>query len=452
MTLVTDDPATLDTDKSASSGSNRLGSVAARATRYAAGVVTDGVRHIEGNMVPVGICAAITFPTYWFVWKFLFPQPYENLWVRLVGTLLCVGLAAKDRWPGWCRRYLPAYWLGTILYSGPFFFTFMLLQNSISTIWLMSTMAGLFLLVLLLDWISLIVVFIAGSLLAWGAHLAASPGVVTVTLYLEFVPIFLFALIAGTIFNYKAAGLRQAKERARLELGSLLAKEMQSPLTSLRTSTASLGKLLPVLVAAYPENPRKNGSETLPAQQLSALERVPARIEEAAEQFTGILEMLMLEGGQVDAGRQRASSVQRCLDDAIARLPLAAELDRARIIIDRQHDFLFHGSPVLMAHVLARVFEASLNEIYNETGAELVITLGQSGAWNYLRLIDSSADLHKASSRLRFGLSRGDRQFSHRPDLALADLMMERIGGSVTHMLAAGRTFETVLWFPQPGA
>jgi len=453
MTLATDQTTVLDAGNPLPTGSGDIGSALQRATQYVAAVILGGIRHVESNMVPVCLCAAVMFPAYWFVWKFLFPQPYENIWIRLFGTLLCFAIAAKDRWPSRWRRYLPVLWLGTVLYCGPFFFTFMLLQNDTSTIWLMSTMAGLFLVVLLLDWISVFLLFITGSLLAWQIHAMVSPGVPTsVNLYFEFVPIFLFTLTAGTIFSYKAAGLRQAKERARLELGLLLAKEMQSPLVSIRTNAASLSRFLPTLVHAYPQGGRQPGASEPTSRQLAALERVPARVEEAAEQIGGIIGMLIPEGGDAAAGEQRAASMLRCLDDAVARLPFAAELDRARILIDRRNDFLFHGSPVLMAHVLARVLEAALNEIYSETGAELVVNLGQAGCWNYLRLTDSSAGLRGTAVRLLRRVSWNDREFSNRPDLALANLALERMGGTVTRSIAFGRTDETVLWFPLPGA
>src|SRR5271156_308 len=96
---------------------------------YISRVVIEGVQQVEANIAPVCICGAITFPLYWLVWKYLFPQPYENLTLRLVGPALCLLLAAKDWWPPLVRRYLPVLWLAMLLYALPFFFTFMLLQN-----------------------------------------------------------------------------------------------------------------------------------------------------------------------------------------------------------------------------------------------------------------------------------------------------------------------------------
>jgi hypothetical protein len=140
----------------------------------------------------------------------------------------------------------------------------------------------------------------------------------------------------------------------------------------------------------------------------------------------------------------------RSLDEAVARLPVAADLDRARIIVHRQHDFIFHGSPALMVHVLARVLEASFSEACTE-GADLVLALGHSGDRNYLRLTDSLADMHRLGSRLLSGLLRTDREYVNRPDLALAEFVFERMGGTVVRTLAFGRTQEAIFWLPQVG-
>ena len=426
-----------------------------RLAQNIADVVMGGLRHVEGNIVPVCICGAIMFPVYWLVWKYLFPQPYENLPLRLVGSGLCLLLAIKDWWPTAMRRYLPVIWLGMILYALPFFFTFMLLQNNTSDIWLMSTLSALFLMVLLLDWISLIVCFFIGSLLAWRLHLLVSPGVTGLNLYVEFIPVLLFAVIAGTVFNYKAAGLRQAQERARLDIGSLIAKEIQSPLFSIRTNAVSLSKFLPALIRSYAPA-AKETAEAFTQPQLAALERVPTRIDDAVEQISSVLEILLMQNDQAagDTGASRSLSITRCVDDAIGRLPLKNELDRSRLIFHRENDFRVGRSPALISHLLTGVIEASFNLIYDRTGGELVIELGQTGRWNYVRLKDSSVGLRPppAAKLPRFGIMGGDKEFSNRPDLAFAKLVLERIGGSVTHNVEFSRTTDVVLWFPRPGA
>lgn len=456
MIIANQQTATLETEKAGGGNASLAGSALRQMAGFVAGVVMGGVRHVEANIVPVCICGAIMFPAYWIVWKYLFPQPYENIWLRLVGSALCLFVAAKNWWPRGLRPYLPVIWLGNVLYAGPFFFTFMLLQNNTSDVWLMSTLAALFLVVLLVDWISLISLFVVGSFIAWRVHLLVSPGLAAVNLYAEFVPIFLFALIAGTVFNYKAAGLRQAGERARREIGALMAQEVQSPLFSVRTHAASLSKFLPTLIRTYVEQGQDDRQpRTVPESQLRALERLPTRIEEAIEQINSMIETLLAQDGRQMAGGSGSPtvSIAQCIDEAVARLPLRAELDRARIIFHRGNDFRFGGSRALMTQVLTRVLEASFDAIYSETGAELVIDLVEAGEWNGLRLRDSSAELGPAAKGLlRFGFAREDKDFTNRSDLALANLVLERMGGSVSRTVALGGAGEVLLWFPRPGA
>jgi hypothetical protein len=412
----------------------------------AGGVVMNGVRHIEGNLVPVCICAATLFLAYWVVWKYLFPQPYENLSIRLIGCALCLVVAAKDWWPQRLRRFLPIMWLLTVLYSGPFFFTFMLLQNNASELWLMSTLAAMFLSVLLLDWLSLLVLTLLGSLLAWQLHLLISPETTAFTLYLQYVPVFLFPVVCGTIFNYKAAIIRETKERARLEVGELTAKEMQSPLFGVRTHATSLSKLLPVLIA----NAQSSGTP-LPEGQLRALERLPDRIAEEIDEMGGIIDVLLAprHGKNVEAKPFRLLQISRSIEEAIGRLVANEQVDHSRLKFRRENDFRFYGPTRLVAQILARVLEAALEPIYDDSYASLMIDLGRSGEWNFVRIRANAFEYERAAfTGARFGFERSNQDFSKRPDLAFANLVMERLGGSLTLRTALGGRTETMLWFP----
>src|SRR5699024_479593 len=104
--------------------------------------LAQSAEYSKPNMLLVGLVAVIGFPLYYVIWKFIFPQPYENLPLRLLGAALCVPLLLVGHLPHACRRYLTVYWLFALLYTLPFYFTFMLLKNDISAVWGMSTMAA----------------------------------------------------------------------------------------------------------------------------------------------------------------------------------------------------------------------------------------------------------------------------------------------------------------------
>ena len=80
-----------------------------------------------------GLVAAIGFPLYYVIWQVWFPQPYENLPLRVLGSVIFVPIVFVRLWPEFLKRLFPLYWYLALLFALPFFFTFMLLKNNGST-------------------------------------------------------------------------------------------------------------------------------------------------------------------------------------------------------------------------------------------------------------------------------------------------------------------------------
>ncbi|NAX39252.1 hybrid sensor histidine kinase/response regulator, partial [Vibrio sp. V26_P1S5P106] len=106
-------------------------------------------QYAEPNLTLVGWMGLIGFPIYYYVWAYLFPQPYESLALRSFCSLLFAGIAFRHAFPKVLHRYLPYYYLVSIGFCLPFFFFYMMLMNGWSTEWAMSFMASIFLHILL---------------------------------------------------------------------------------------------------------------------------------------------------------------------------------------------------------------------------------------------------------------------------------------------------------------
>ncbi len=91
----------------------------------------------------------VGFPVYFVVWEYLFPQPYENLTLRLLCSVLFFGIIFRKHVPFEWRKYLPAYYQVAITLCLPCFFFYMLLMNNWSNVWVMSFMSAIFLHILL---------------------------------------------------------------------------------------------------------------------------------------------------------------------------------------------------------------------------------------------------------------------------------------------------------------
>ena len=52
--------------------------------------------HIRMKYKVIGAVAFVGFPAYFVIWKFIFEQPYENLWLRLLGSAMSLPLLLED--------------------------------------------------------------------------------------------------------------------------------------------------------------------------------------------------------------------------------------------------------------------------------------------------------------------------------------------------------------------
>ena len=106
-------------------------------------------QYAEPNLTLVGWMGFVGFPVYYIVWELMFPQPYENLPLRVFCSTLFFGIIYRHRFPFRWRKYLPAYYQVVTTICLPGFFFYMLLMNSWSNVWVMSFMAAIFLHILL---------------------------------------------------------------------------------------------------------------------------------------------------------------------------------------------------------------------------------------------------------------------------------------------------------------
>lgn len=323
--------------------------------------------HFSTRHVYFGLVAGAGFPLYYVIWHILFPQPYETLQLRLVGTAIFVPIILAKLWPKALARFFPLYWYLALLFALPFFFTFMLLRNGGSTVWLMSTLVALFVMILLLDWINLLVhitVGVACAILAF--HVSANAPITFSIESLEFVPIFLFAIIMGIIVNYTAEKTRAERRQAMLATAGMVAHELRTPLLSVKTGAAGLRQYLPVLLDTYRlAVERKLVGGSIRGSHLDSMAGVLDRIETEADRSNTVIDMLLytVRGLGVERRELVPCSMARAVDTALRRYPFASEKERALVRLDTKADFTFMGSELLMVHVIFNLLKNALRHI-----------------------------------------------------------------------------------------
>ena len=336
-----------------------------------------------------GLVAALGFPLYYLIWHDLFPQPYQNLPLRLAGSLMFIPIVFSSSWPDSLKRFFVAYWYLALLFALPFFFTYMLLQNDVSTVWLLSTLVALFVMILLLDTINLLVHIIVGvSSAVLAFNLTSEFGVSSIIASVEYIPIFLFAIAMGIIVNYSGEKLRAERQHAMLATAAMVAHELRTPLLSVKTGASGVQKHLPILLGAYRSAvDHKLIAGSIRAAHLESMAGVLDRIEAEADRSNTVIDMLLytIRGTGMQDKDFIACSMARCVETAVRRYPFNSDRERGLVHWEQGTDFSFLGAEMLMVHVIFNLMKNALHHI--AASGKGVITIRLEAGEEVSRLI-----------------------------------------------------------------
>ena len=366
------------------------------------------LRYAESNITTMGVVAAATFLLYYFVYAFVVHESYESPTLRLIASLISFPIVFARRWPEAAKPYLPLYWILTLTYCLPFFFTYMLLRSAQldfelahhSLIWPMSEVVALVLLIMLVnDGVLIGVMFLAGTAGAWALFLLVSPTVSYVAIrdgYLSGMWVYLFILVAGTIYNRHRETIQQEMLRAVANVGNNIAHELRTPLLGIKSNSQGLKLFLPDLIAAY-DLAAKGGLPVKPIRrrQLDSLREALQRIDNETDYSNTIIDMLLINagGGQINT-ESRVISALSCVQGAIARYPFVSDSERQLVHLSEKRDFRVRGSDLLFTHVLFNLIKNSLYFVAKAGKGEIYIWLEPNGAINKIVFHDTGTGIH----------------------------------------------------------
>jgi signal transduction histidine kinase len=416
------------------------------------------LQYAKRRMRPCAVVACLGFPLYYYIWKDLFPQPYENLALRLLGSALFLPVIVYERWPVAAKRLLPWYWYGITLYALPFFFTFMVLKNNGNEVWVESALIAAFVMVLLHDWLMLVLQFVAGIGLAVIAYCLTTHPVVIGSNYLTHLAIFSFAVAIGAVANYDQDRIQIEQERAMLATAGSVAHELRTPLVAIRVGAAGVMRYLPALLQTYLLAQRHRlPVPRIRGAHLHSLQGVVGRIEQEALYSNAIIDMLLATARFKGGSMQNATpcSIAHCVETALARFPFR-EGDRRRVHCNLRPDFSFRGSEMLTVHVLFNLLKNAFRHMGNIETAYISITLECGARNNRLIFSDTGTGIspeilpHIFTRFYTSATTTDDVSLGAGIGLAFCRDVMQAIGGAITCSSVKGEYTEFVLTFPSP--
>ncbi|WED42502.1 sensor histidine kinase [Legionella cardiaca] len=402
------------------------------------------------QLVAVGAIAFFGFPLFYWVWTEWFPQPYETLGLRLIGSFLGLGLMLTPYWPAACKPYLPWYWFLTILYTLSFFFAFSFLMNQASVISAMSLLCSVFLLVLLVDLFSLTVLLMLG----WGCALICyywiSPQLYFGEEHLEMTMVLCFVIVAGSTVNYKTAMLQQQRLAGMAAAAGMIAHELRTPLLGIKSGAKAMAHYSPQLFQAY-YLAKEHGllDSTIRETRLQQLEEVSGRIISEIDYANTIIDMLLVKAGRENSLQNCAlevCSMADCLQEALSRYPFKSHQERS--LVCWQGDFAFTGSKLLMQHVLFNLLKNALYVIATAQKGEISIWTVSGEKFNTLYFKDSAIGISPQQLSKLFNHFYTTTFMGTGIGLSFCKLVMNRFGGDIRCESQEGSYTQFSLFFP----
>ncbi len=402
------------------------------------------------QLVAVGAIAFFGFPLLYWIWTEWFPQPYETLWLRLVGSLLGLGLMLTPYWPNVSKPYLPGYWFLTILYTLSFFFAFSFLMNQASVISAMSLLCSVFLLVLLVDLLSLIVILVLGWGLALICYYVVSPELYFGEEHVEMTLVLFFVIIAGSTVNYKTTMLQQQRLAGMAAAAGMIAHELRTPLLGIKSGAKAMAHYLPQLFKGY-QLAKEHGllNVTIRESRLQQLEEISDRIICEINYANTIIDMLLIKAGRENSLQNcilESCSMAECLTEAMSRYPFKSPHERS--LITWQGDFSFTGSKLLMQHVLFNLLKNALYVIATAQKGEISIWTERGEKFNILYFRDSAKGMTSQQLSRLFNHFYTTTFMGTGIGLSFCKLVMDRFGGDIRCESEEGSYTQFALLFP----
>lgn len=403
-------------------------------------------QYAEPNLSLVGWMGAIGFPLYYLIWQYIYPQPYEDLLLRSVCSVMLLVLALREFLPATLQRYMPYYYLGCVAVCLPFFFSYMLFKNHWSTVWAMSFMASIFLHVLLVHETR---VMLAQAFVAVGfAYLFAgdlnmvnynpAPDVVW-----PYTPIFLFTYVFGNLFYFRNQVEHEAKVAIAKSFGAGIAHEMRNPLSALKAS-------VDVVNSSLPDVSHQDEEVKMSKQNVQVIKEILNNADVIINNGNEAIDLLLtsIDQNRVSRSTFVRHSAAEVVEDTLESFSYPGVHSKNLVSLHIEHDFDYFGSDVLLKYALYNLLK---NAFYyqNSEDFSITVTLAVHHDVNTITVRDTGVGIEpKKLQHIFKDFYTSGKSSSHGLGLPFCKRVMHSFGGSISCQSEYGEWTEFTLFFP----
>jgi two-component system CAI-1 autoinducer sensor kinase/phosphatase CqsS len=396
----------------------------------------------------LGWVGVVSLTSYYFIWKYVFPEDYESLPLRLIGAVACLPAILINKLGKWFEDWITIYWLLALTYVLPFVFGYLLAMNAISAeavgssnlIWPLQNVVALFVFILLVnDGFLATLLWLCATVIILAIVLTALPNPNLAELervYLHPMPLYAFILIVGSLAIRNREVIEYEKLRTMAAVGSTVAHELRTPFLGIRALAEGIQKYLPTLLRSY-ELAISNGLPVKPIRRahLEGLKKSLDRINGEIDYSNRIVDMLLINSSESPVRKSEFTlfSASGCVQEALARFPFSSDEERDLIRLDIADDFEVSAPRVLIVHVLFNLIKNGLYYVHRAGRGDISILLRPDAGTNRLIVEDTGTGISAQVINRIFERFFTTTETGHGAGIGLSfcKLVMEGIGGTI---------------------
>ena len=405
----------------------------------------------ERNEFTIDLARYVGFwahPLYYVIWTAILPQPYESPLLRFASAITFIPLFFFKHYPVSFRPWVNLYWYLWLTLTLPVIFTFLMLMNNFSGMWLVcETMMLLVFIIFIPN--SFLMTFLlttgmsiayAGFVFSTGTHLVITTEIIE---YLIPIPM---AILLGLLFSYttKRGAMAQEKNRVLQSLAGSIAHEMRNPLGQIRHCLNSIQKLLPPF---HPERP----AESIDKRSLDRVYHSVAHGQMAVKRGVQAVDMVLDEIREkpINPDSFTYLSAVRITRKALDEYGYDSENERRRVHLDTCETFTFRIDETLFIFVLFNLLKNAVYYFRNHADSEIRIRLKSGSPYNYLFFRDTGPGIAKEDLLHIFdSFHTSGKKGGTGLGLAYCKRVMKAFGGDIHCNSVKGKYTEFTLSFP----
>lgn len=405
----------------------------------------------ERNEFTIGIARYVGFwchPLYYLIWTAILPQPYESFWLRFSSSLMFIPLFFFRHYPLRFRPWLNLYWYLWLTLTLPVIFTYLMLMNNFSGMWLIcETMMLLVFIIFISNYYMLSILLVGGIATAYGGFVVMSGRQVTlnteiVTYLLPLPMAMLLGLLSG--YTVKQGELAQERNRVLQSLAGTIAHEMRNPLGQIRNCLNGIHNLLPKRL-------RETAGHPFSGNVLESLYERVAHGQMAVKRGVQVIDMVLGEIREKPINPESFTylSASRIMRNALDEYGYETENHRRRVKVIRDDQFIFRINETLFVFVLFNLLKNAIYYFKSHPRSEITIRMEKGEEFNSIFFRDTGPGVamdalpHLFDSYYTSGKSGGTGL-----GLAYCKRVLKAFGGDILCDSEEGQFTEFVMSFP----